>query len=602
MIRTACPLDCYDACAVTCDPAHPRKPIATEAHPMSNGALCAMLNRYMHETPRIEKPRIDGKEVSMEEALEAIAEALKEKNPLLWRGSGNLGVMQSVTNLLIERLGGTLTHGSLCDAAGQAGIEAGRGLNRTLPPEQIAKADVVVVWGRNLTVTNAHLMPFIEGKKLVVIDPVETPIAKKADLHIQLKPRTDFYLAIMLARFNIMEDAQNDEWLESMDMDIDDFYDFTRSFRIKAILEYMGLDLDKMGDLLLMLQNEKVVYLVGAGVQKYTIGHYVLHAIDSLAATLGHFGKEGCGVSFLGNSRLELYDPFKVKTKTVSIVTTPFEKFSTVLVQGGNPAASMPNSGRVIESLKRVENLIYFGLYENETSELARIVLPAKNFLEKDDIRLSYGHQYVTRMNKVYDSGIGISEYDFTKEMFDRLGLEGLQSEEAYLNRWMEQCEEHEGVPVTPAHREIPYAEGFGEDEDEPFEFIDDFYDDFEDIKPLRKFRKKGMKEEEGIYRFLTPKSPHSLNTQFRRDDRVYLHPSLGYKEDEKVIVYSEYGEHEFRVKNAETLRPDCVMIHAGTYGVNYLTPDIESEEGDNACFQEVKVRIRRPWEEPESD
>ncbi|WP_201352956.1 molybdopterin-containing oxidoreductase family protein [Hydrogenimonas urashimensis] len=598
MIRTACPLDCYDACAITCDPAHPNKPIATEAHPMANGALCAMLNRYMHETPRIERARVDGKEVSMEEALDAIAESLKAPNPLLWRGSGNLGVMQNVTNLLMSGLGGTLTHGSLCDAAGQAGIEAGRGLNRILPPEQIAKADVVVVWGRNLTVTNAHLMPFIEGKKLVVIDPVKTPIAKRADLHIQLKPRTDFYLAIMLSRFNIMEDAQNDEWLESMEMDIDDFYDFTRSFRIKAILEYMGLSLDQMGDLLLMLQQPRVVYLVGNGVQKYTIGHYVLQAIDSLAATMGHFGKEGCGVSFLGNSRLGFDDPFRVKTDTVSIVTTPFEAFETVLVQGGNPAASMPNSRRVVESLKKVENLIYFGLYENETSELARIVLPAKTFLEKEDIRLSYGHQYVMRMNKVIDSDIGISEYDFTKKMFEKLGLEGLEPETVYLDRWLGQCEKEGEAHIAPGYEEIPYAEGFGDEGDEPFEYIDDFDDDFEDIKPLRKFRKKGLKEEKDIYRLLTPKSPHSLNTQFRRDDRVYLHPSLGYKDEENVIVFSEIGEHPFRVKTTEKVRPDCVLIHAGTYGVNYLTPDIESEEGDNACFQEVKVKIRREGEE----
>jgi len=85
--------------------------------------------------------------------------------------------MQEVTSLFMEKTGGSLTHGSLCDAAGEAGILLGRGVHRNLPVEQIAKADTVVVWGRNVTVTNAHLMPFLEGKKLVVIDPVKTPIA-----------------------------------------------------------------------------------------------------------------------------------------------------------------------------------------------------------------------------------------------------------------------------------------------------------------------------------------------------------------------------------------------------------------------------------------
>ncbi len=82
---------------------------------------------------------------------------------------------------------------------------------------------------------------------------------------------------------------------------------------------------------------------------------------------------------------------------------------------------SMPSSNRVRKELKQVQNLIYFGLYENETSKLANIIIPAKTFLEKDDLRLSYGHQYLQKMNKCFDSGIGISEYNFTKEILKRL-------------------------------------------------------------------------------------------------------------------------------------------------------------------------------------
>ena len=596
MIRTACPLDCWDACAITCDPERPEKPVATPGHPMHNGALCALLNKHMHEAPRIETPRVDGKEVSMAEALDAVAEALRDSKALLWRGSGNLGVMQEVTNLLMKEIGGTLTRGSLCDGAGAAGIIEGRGVNRQLPPEQIAKAEVVVVWGRNLPVTNAHLMPFIEGKKLVVIDPRRTTLAKKADLHIQLKPRSDVYLALMLARFLTMEDTQNDAWLQEWGTEFDEFYDFTRTFRIKAILAYMGLSLDDIGDLLTYLQRDRVVFLVGGGVQKYSIGHYALWAIDSLAATLGLFGREGCGVSFLGSSRQGFENPFAVKLPTVPVVTTPFEKFDTVLVQGGNPAESMPDSGRVIASLEQVKNLIYFGLYENETSSLARIVIPAKSFLEKNDLRLSYGHQYVTPMRKALESELGISEYTFTAEIFRRLGLEGLRSEEEYLEHWLRQCPEIDGERVLPDYEPLPYAEGFGEEGGEEFVFMDDFDDDFEDIKRFRKarFAKQGF-EEEAIeeYWLLTPKQSKSLNTQFVRSHRVHLPPSAGFTEGERVVVSSEYGEHEFEAHIDGELRDDCVMIPAGTVGVNTLTPSILSEEGDGACYQEVKVRVR---------
>ena len=595
MNYSACGLDCYDACQIVTKGEGFPHITGVESHPVGNGALCALLNKSIHQAERIIHPRVDGKEVSMAEALDAVAAALKTERSLLWRGSGNMGVMQDVTNLLMERVGGSLTHGSLCDGAGDAGIKLSRGVNRILPPEQIAKADTVVVWGRNVTVTNAHMMPFIEGKKLVVIDPVKTAIAKKADLHMQIEPRMDYYVAILLARFVFMEDGQDDAWLEEFAPEFEDFYDYTREHRIKAILEHIGTDLGEMGRMLEYLRDQKVVFLVGAGVQKYSTGSYTLQAIDALAATLGLFGKEGCGVHYLGSSRLGFDDPFAVDTTSVPKATTNFSYFDTVLVQGGNPAASMPDSNRVIKSLKEVQNLIYFGLYENETSALARIVIPAKNFFEKEDVRLSYGHHYVSKMNKLVESDIGISEYDFTKQLFERLGLEGLKPENEYIAYWLEQCDKEGEHHCSPAYESCPYEEGFGEAGDDEFEFIDDYDDDFINPKRFTKYRKQSSKKNpDERFWLLTPKSAKSLNTQFFRDNRVQMHPDSGYAEGEEVRLVSEHGSHTFTVHLNEDIKPNCVVVTNNTVGVNYLTPAILSEEGHNACYQEVKVTVEQ--------
>ncbi|BAF71546.1 molybdopterin-dependent oxidoreductase [Sulfurovum sp. NBC37-1] len=593
MKETACGLDCYDACRIIVED-DKFKMKGDKEHPAGNGALCALLNKHMFETPRIEKPRIDGREVSMEEAMQAVAEAFKAEKSLLWRGSGNLGVMQEITDLFMEKIDGTLTRGSLCDGAGDAGIIMGRGINRNLPLEQIGKAETVVVWGRNVTVTNSHIMPFLEGKHIVVIDPVKTAIAKKADLHIQIQPRTDYYVAIMLARFIFMEDTEDTEWMDEFAPEYEDFYDYTREHRIKAILAYIGVDLGDMGRILNYLRDRKVVFLVGSGVQKYSTGAYTMHAIDSLAATLGLFGKEGCGVSYLSNSKLGFENPFEVECKRVPKATTEFSSFETVLVQGGNPAESMPDSNGVIKELEAVENLIYFGLYENETSKRAKIVIPAKNFFEKEDVRLSYGHQYVQKMNKILDSDIGISEYDFTRRLFNLFGFDGLQSEEYYLDAWLSQCEREGEHYISPAHQDAPYAEGFGEEDDE-FEFIDEFEDDFINTKRFRKYRKESKnKPKDESFWLLTPKSSKSLNTQFVREDTVQLPPDTGYTEGERVKVSSEHGSAEFTVRINEDLRPDCLIITANTVGVNYLTPCILSDGGENACYQEVKVLVER--------
>jgi len=182
-------------------------------------------------------------------------------------------------------------------------------------------------------------------------------------------------------------------------------------------------------------------------------------------------------------------------------------------------------------------------------------------------------------MPKIKEAEFGISEYELTKYLFDTLGCEGLQDEKWYIDQMLQQCVQEGELLKSPAYTTIPYEESFETDSGN-FEFIEEFEDDFDD-------------EEEGLW-LLTPKSPHSLNSQFRRENHVLLHPELGFKEGETVRISSEYGEVELPVKLSDDLRTDSVVIYAGTPGINRLTPLIMSLEGKNACYQEVKVTVER--------
>ena len=591
MIYTTCALDCYDGCSIVYDN---DKISGDKLHPVTQGALCANVNKNIFKEPRITTPMINGKAISMDEALEYIASVVDDKT-LLWRGSGNVAVMQEVTNLLMGKIDGTITKGSLCDGAGEAGIIEGRGVNLTLPLEQIAKSEVVVIWGRDVTVTNRHILPFIKDKKIIVIDPIKTKIAKSAHLHIQLAPRSDLYLAVLLARFIFMEELHDKKWLDKFASEYEEYYDFVRTFRIKALLALIDTNLDTIGDMLSLIEGKKVVFLVGAGVQKYSIGNEVLRAIDAVAVLLGLFGKEGCGVSYLGDSKLGFKNPFVTEIKKVSKVDTPFDEFDSVIIQGGNPCESMPNTNEVINRLENVKNVIYFGLYENETSRRANVVIPAKNFFEKNDVRLSYGHSYVSKINKIKECDFGISEYDFVREIFKIKSFGGLESEEYYLNYWLDQCDKMGNIFISKAYRELPYENGFGKDEDEEFVFLDDHDDDFIERKKLKRPRGyKNILDKENSFWLVNSKSNDSLNTQFEKSNRVILHPDLGFCDDEEVMVSSEFGEIRLRIKNSVDIRIDCVKITANTIGINKLTPSIISNEGHNACYGEVKVSLSK--------
>ncbi len=571
---SACPLDCYDGCEIVYeDGVKPLKGGYTQ------GFLCPHMNHY-HKHDRITKPRYKGKEISMQEALDKLCSMIDtdgSDKTLFYKGSGNFGLMQDVTSEMFAQMGATLTDGSLCDGAGEAGIIQGRGSNKNMPVSEIAKSDVVIFWGRNPHTTSSHLLPLIEGKKIIVIDPVQTQIAKMADLHIWLQPHADMFFAMLFVRFLHINFLCNEEYLEKYGSEFEDYYELTQTVRIKAYLEKAGVTLGDIGRMMELVTNKKVAIVVGVGVQKYLDGADIMRSIDAVAVALGLFGKEGCGVAYLGNSKEGITTPFTTSAKKVSKVNTPFENFSTVFVQGANPLAQMPDTTRVQKSMKQVKNLVYFGLYENETSAMADLVIPAKTFLEKDDIRTSYGDHRMMIMQKQLNSDIGISEYQLASFLADKYNLD-LATEEDLIEHFRSHSViKIDGSCEVEARETIPYQDGFDTDDGE-FAFLEEY----------------DVEEQEGDFFLVTPKSKRSLNSQFYRESKLYIKDGLGYSDGDMVMVCSPNGSVTLPVETTNILRNDTVLIYSGTPGVNILTSSQHSLDGKCAIFQENRVTITK--------
>ena len=573
---TACPLDCYDACGVV----YEDKKLKGLKTGHTKGFLCPHLNHYTkHKT--ISLPRYKGREISMQEALSYLADMIRtspKDRVLFYRGSGNFALMQEVSDHFFASYGATLTEGSLCDGAGESGILQGRGSNVNMPISEIEKSEVVIFWGRNPHTTSSHLLPLIKNKKIIVIDPIETKIAKNADCFVQIKPHGDLLFAMLLSRFLHIEQGANKDHLKQYASKYEEFYELTQSIRIKAALKSIDASLDDIMKILDIVREKKVAIVCGVGVQKYSDGSDVLRAIDAFAVMLGLFGKEGCGVAYLGFSKDNINMPFNTKAKRVSKVNTDFSKFDTVFIQGANPLSQMPDSMRVNESIDRVKNIVYFGLHENETSKKADLVIPAKSFLYKNDIRTSYSHNAMMPMPKVDENSAGISEYDLSAFLCREFDIE-IESEEFYLEYFKNQAfEKTDGSLEVKGRDTIAYKNGF-DTQDKNFNFLKEFSDDF---------------DMENDFFLISSKSPTSLNSQFLRQNNVYLHPSLGYKDNESVVISSVNGSVKLNVKNFKDLREDCVLIYSGTKGVNNLTTSNHALDAKCATFQENKVKISR--------
>ena len=201
--KVACPLDCYDTCqAVSID----GDIKGSGEHEITNKKLCVNFANLLKQE-KLENSYYEEKKISLNESLEILKQKLKEtpsEKTLFYKGSGNLGVMQSAVKNFFAKHEAVLTKGSLCDGGGALGIQQGRQSVQNPPIKELIDSDVIIVWGRNFTVTSKHIYELVKDKTFITIDPIKTQIAKKSDLHMQLNPKTDYELALYLTRLAFM--------------------------------------------------------------------------------------------------------------------------------------------------------------------------------------------------------------------------------------------------------------------------------------------------------------------------------------------------------------------------------------------------------------
>jgi len=526
MKLTACPMDCFDACEIIyqdsiCKPTD---------HYITNKKLCKNFAYLQKEKNIIDK--------NLGTTLQKLVKKLKEpnKNILYYKGSGNQGVMQSITKKFFEKIGATFADGSICEGAGEAGIEMGRKyfVNPTI--EELQKSEVILVWGRNLTQTSSHIYNLIKDKTFITIDPVKTPIASKSEVFLQIPPKGDYLLAKLLQK------AIDNESVDEEDLNI---------LNITKVQFNQAVEL---------LTKNKVSVMLGIGAQKYKEGAAIFHEIDKVCDKLNLFDGKNKGVWYLGDSSYPFENKISVTpTKTCGYANVKFDDYDIVFIQGANPAISSPNIDFVTKSLKNTF-VIFMGTTANETSKYADIIIPAKTYLQKKDVRLSYGHDDVFFCEVCEENDDAISEFELTSYLFDAFNYDGLLSEDEYMNCFKKKINDKPKI-----------------------KFI---YQETKNVELLE------IKDDE--FYLLTSKHTDTLNSQFKYDEYAYIHPKNGFKNDQNISVKSDVGTIKIKVKNDDKVHEKSILIYAGNKEVNKITPNTLSDCGTNAVFQDIKLTIQK--------
>ncbi len=272
------------------------------------------------------------------------------------------------------------------------------------------------------------------------------------------------------------------------------------------------------------------------------------------------FGKSNKGVAFLGRSSFGLENPFKIEHKNeVPLFDVNLDDFDVVLIQGANPLVSFVNRNEW-QKLKE-KTTIVFGKYYDETARISTLFIPAKDFYEKKDIRGSYFHEYILKNEKCkVKNEKCISEYELTKFLFKKFNFEGLKSEDEYLNelaknvKWID-----EEFGINPAVNKIPYENGFYT-EDKKFRFLNE---DFE------------YKEKD--FEIITAKYAKSLNSQFFRDEKIYINP----KSKNIMLNWVRENIDKEKVVFDEKLPENIIFARGGVIINEFLNAN-----GENAYYE----------------
>lgn len=191
-------------------------------------------NRVQYPMRRVgERGSGEWERISWDEAVTEIAERWQEIREkygdqaiAYTRGSGNLGTVSGVASPMFNVFFNKINSTQIKIARDQANT---RGINRVMgnlgdwvlnDPSDFKNAKTLFVWGANITDAQLHDWHFVadaqeSGTKLVVIDPIMTQLAAKADMWVPVKPATDAALALSMMYVMVEEDAINKPFMKT---------------------------------------------------------------------------------------------------------------------------------------------------------------------------------------------------------------------------------------------------------------------------------------------------------------------------------------------------------------------------------------------------
>jgi anaerobic selenocysteine-containing dehydrogenase len=677
----ACPLDCPDTCSwiVTVEDGRAVALQGNREHPYTRGALCEKVTHYLEHARRPDRllspRRRTGRKgegrfapITWDDAIGEIAarwQAIiaREGPQAIWPyyGTGTLGMIQGLAGAgrrLWNALGTSQHHLSICMAAGGFATGYTLGDNRIgMDPEGFAEARLVILWGANPLVTHHHFWKFVaaarrRGAHVVVIDPVRTRTADRADEHLAPRPGTDAALALGLLHAVVSRGAEDRDFIRDHTLGWDRFRERILEYPPARVADITGLSVDRIEALGARLATTRPAAIrIGPGMQRHAGGGMAVRAITCIPGVTGDWRHPGGGAAydtrsfFRGNHAALWRDDLRPPGTRVLAMTRLAEGLlelrdppvQSLLVYGSNPAASAPDQNRVRCGLARDDLFtVVIDHFQTDTADFADLLLPGTMQIEHADLHNSYGHAYLawnapavappgeclsnTEIFRRLSRALGVTEpcvHDSDEAMAravldsDELRRAGITFEALVERGWLRLGEPQ---PWAPLARGFPSPSGRLE-----------FYSEraaAAGLDPLPAYTPpyEAVPRDPDLGRryplsLVAPAGPHFLNTEFSnlpalRDragpQRVLAHPAdaaaRGLRDGDVARVFNDRGEYLALVELSDRVPPGLVggakghwpKLNPGGTSIAATVMERDADMGRGAVFHDSRVQVER--------
>lgn len=522
-------------------------------------------------------------------------------------------------------------NGRLCMVSAGAANKKAFGLDRASNNYQdLVKAEVIIITGANVSETFPTLTHWIwkardNGAKIIVVDPRMIPMARTADIHLDIRPGTDSALFGAILNYMVKHDMLDHDFIDNHTSGFEETKEAVKDYTLEWAEEITGTKKEKIEEVAKLWGKASTSFLMHArGIEQHSKGvENVLSCINIVLAS-GRLGRPYCGYGTItgqgngqggrehghkcdqlpGNRDIEnpehrkyISDVWGIDEKDLPGKGLSAYEIIEAIHRGEikglisicfNPLVSLPNSNYVREALEKLEFYVGIDFFLSETLRHADVVLPGA-LHEEEEGTVTTAEGRVVRIRKVVDPPKGAKEdigillelaerlgvkdkfnFKSSEEIFNELRVASKGGTADYYGITYEKIEKNMGVFWPCPDIDHPGTPRLWEDKkfktpDEKAHF-----------NPVEYHVSKDPVDEKYPIILTTGRvvSQYLSGTQTRRIGKLVqqyaqplleIHPSLAKKmniqQDEEVKITTKRGEATFPANIVETIREDTVFL-----------------------------------------